>query len=94
MRYQEDKKWLVGKRGYKKNKEVPDIVETQCIVESICGGKRKERGKEKFRKSGRIMKLYGNGLISYFPKGYGFWEGQLQYLVKDGLLPEVLKQWK
>lgn len=50
------------------------------------------RGKEKFRKSGRVMKLYDNGLISYFPKGNGFWEGQVQYLVKDDLLLGVLKQ--
>lgn len=54
--------------------------------------KKRERGREKFRKSGRVMKLYDNGLLSYFPKGNGFWEGQVQYLVKDDLLLGVLKQ--
>lgn len=53
-------------------KEVPDLGETQRFAESIFKKKRRERKKEKFRKSGRIIKLYGNGLISYFPKGYGF----------------------
>lgn len=85
---------MLGREAIKRIRKSHILGKFNVLWKASLGKKERRRGKEKFRKSGRIMKLYGNGLISYFPKGNGFWEGQVQYLVKDGLLLGVLKQRK